>query len=481
VATAEPTISQTLAGYTQALNLAQVPAAQSLRARHLMLDAIGCALAARGEDFAATFVRGAQALAGMDGERGELGERGVIGHAQRLPLRDAALLNGALAHGLDYDDTHMAGIVHLSVSLLPTVLALGAQRGSSGAQVLAAYIAGLECGARLASVARGGFHAQGFHPTALVGTFASALAAGRLLGLSAVQLTQAQGVALSMAGGSLQFLEDGAWTKRLHAGWAAQCGITAAHLAAQDLPAPTAAYEGRYGLFNMFMGAESRVAADVPAATAGLNANGQCTRWELEQIAVKPYAACHFSHACIDAAVALHAGGLQPEHIRSVQALLPAGAMPVVAEPQASKRRPRSDYEAKFSVHYGIASGLLRGGLALQDLRPAAFTDPAALALMDRITCEVDPHSSFPRHYTGELRVTLADGSVRVHREAVNRGHAERPLTNAEVRSKFFDNATLHFTHEHAQAICEAVLALDDMADVRTLETLLAQDPQPLR
>jgi 2-methylcitrate dehydratase PrpD len=148
-----------------------------------------------------------------------------------------------------------------------------------------------------------------------------------------------------------------------------------------------------------------------------------------------------------------------------------------VCEPLAAKRRPQSDYDAKFSLPYAIASGLLRGRLGLQDLKPAAFTDPAALALMDRIGHEVDATSTFPLHYTGELRVTLDDGQVLMHREAVNRGHAERPLSNAEVRAKFFDNAAIHFPLAHAQAICDHVLALDELASVHTLESLLAHAP----
>ena len=469
-----PTISETLANFTHALRSEQVPNDVSERAKHLILDAIGCALAACGEPFAAKLAAATTALSpDTPNDSGS----GVIGFTRRLPLRDAALLNGMLAHGLDYDDTHMAGIVHLTVSVLPTLLGLCGQRRSDGATLLIAYIAAIEAGARIASAAKGGFHAQGFHPSGVVGAFASTLAAGRVMGLSAHALAQAQGVVLSMASGSLQFLEDGAWTKRLHPGWAAQAALAAATFAAHGVPAPAAAYEGRYGLFNLYLGAAGHANADLALATAGLGADGSCSTWETLNIAVKPFAVCHFSHACADAAIALHRGGLDPARIRSVQALVPAGTVPVVCEPLAAKRRPQSDYDAKFSLPYAIASGLLRGRLGLQELTQAAYTDPAALALMDRVTYEVDPATTFPHHYTGELRVTLDDGAVLTHREAVNRGHAERPLSNAEVRDKFFANATIHFPLAHAQAVCDQVLALARLASVDTLETLLAQAP----
>jgi len=472
-AVAEP-IAARLGAFAHGLRLDQVPPEVSLRARHLMLDAIGCGLAARGEDFATRLYGAVADLAGGP----VAGGAGVVGFGDRLPLRDAALLNGMLMHGLDYDDTHMSGIVHLTVSVLPTLLAIGGRRNASGATVLAAYIAALESGARLASAAAGGFHHQGFHPTRVVGVFASAIAAGRVLGLAPGAIARAQGIALSLASGSLQFLEDGAWTKRMHPGWAAQAAISAATIAAHDIPAPLAAYEGRFGLYRLYLGAAVGADVDLALATAGIGADGSCAPWELTQIAVKPFAICHFSHACADAAIAMHRRGVDPARIRSVEARMPAGAMPVVCEPVAAKRRPTSDYDAKFSLPYAVASGLLRGKLGLRELTPAAFTDPAALALMDRVECSVDPASTFPRHYTGEVVVTLDDGTTLDERQAINRGHAERPLLDVEVRDKFFDNATLHFSRAHAQAICDAVLALDRAASVTTLEDLLAVAPE---
>lgn len=460
------TTAQSLAEFAQGLQLAAVPAATQQRALHLMLDAVGCAMAARQEAFALKLATAIGSLADT------AGPRGVIGFSRRLPLRDAIWLNGVLMHGLDYDDTHMAGVVHLTVGVLPAVLSLAAERRASGAQMLLAYIAGVEAGARLASVVKGGLHTQGFHPTGVIGAFASAVAAGKLLGLNTRQLVGAQGIALSQASGNLQFLEDGAWTKRLHPGWAAQAGVQAARLAAHDIPAPSAPYEGRYGLFRAYLGAELQSKIDISLGSAGLG-----RVWELEQIAIKPFPMCHFVHAAADAAIALHARGVAVDDIERIDALMPAGTMPVVCEPPAAKRRPGSDYDAKFSLPYAVASGLMRGRLGLQELLPAAFTEPAALALMDRVHAEIDPASTFPLHYSAELRVTLKNGEVLRHREAVNRGHAERPLSNTEIQHKFGANAALHFAPERAARVQQQVLALPQLADASTLETLLAQDP----
>src|SRR5688572_14281235 len=191
-------VSEQLGAFAAALRWEDVPREVRSRARHLILDAVGCALAARRFGFSSTALQGILDLAGE-------GESVVIGQKRRLPLRDAVLANGILAHGLDYDDTHSEGIAHLTVATFPAVLGVASQEGVSGKDLLLSYIAAIEAGARLASVAKGAFHEVGFHPTSVIGAFSSALAAGRLYGLNEKELTHAQGVALSTAAGSLQF------------------------------------------------------------------------------------------------------------------------------------------------------------------------------------------------------------------------------------------------------------------------------------
>lgn len=460
---ATPAISERLADFTLGLSLHAVPARIASRAKYLMLDAIGCAFAARREEFAGKIARSVARLAGP-------GPRGVIGARERLPLRDAALVNGMLLHGLDYDDTHAAGVIHLTVSVFPAALGMGAHLGASGAQLLSSYIAGVEAGARIASVVRGGFHQVGHHPTGLVGAFASTLAAGRLLRLSHERLVSAQGIALSFASGNLQFLEDGSWTKRLHPGWAAACGITAASLAQDDLPSPREAYEGRFGLYRSHLPPALLEACDFSLGTAAL---GQT--WELENVAVKPFPACHLLHGCADAAIALHRAGVNPERVRSIRAFVPEGAVKAVCEPVAAKRRPKSDYDAKFSVPYAVASGLTRGKLGLAEFLPEAYTEPRIEKLMDKVEYVVDTASTFPKHYTGEVEVTLDDGRKVRHREAVNRGNPERPLSNAEVEAKFFENCSLTLDDDRAHRIRDAVLSMEK-SSAMDLETALCAD-----
>jgi 2-methylcitrate dehydratase PrpD len=440
-------ISETLAGFVHGLGHDDIPAQVRERAAHLMLDAIGCALAAQQFDFAAVSLKAVKALAGG-------GRCTVIGYPDRLPMRDAAMVNGMLLHGLDYDDTHSAGIIHLTVGILPTLLALAEERGlDDGCAFLAAQVAALEAGARIASAARGGFHHVGFHPTGLVGTFAATLGAGKLDGLDTAQLTRAQGVALSVAAASLQFIEDGSWTKRLHPGWAAVGALTATALGKAAFPAPREAYEGRFGFYESHLG--PRADTDLALATAGL---GQV--WETMAIAVKPFPLCHFVHAATDAAIALHRRGVDTARIRGIRVLVPQGVVPAVCEPAANKKRPQSDYDAKFSIPFCVAAGLLRGKVGLAELKEEALADPAILALAAKVGYEVDPAADFPRYYSGEVVVTLDDGREERHREHINRGSAERPISNAQVMEKYLDNATLTVSRERAQAIAEAVLEL---------------------
>ena len=181
----------------------------------------GCGLAATGYEFARATLAGARALGGD-------GPCAVIGSATRLPLRDAALVNGVLLHGLDFDDSNFLGILHPTVACLPAALGVGQMRGATGRDMLTAYVAGMEAAIRIGAAARGIFHHIGFHATGLVAHFSSAIVAGKLMGLDADALISAQGITASTSAAVQVFLEEGAWTKRLHPAWGAVAGITAA-------------------------------------------------------------------------------------------------------------------------------------------------------------------------------------------------------------------------------------------------------------
>jgi 2-methylcitrate dehydratase PrpD len=462
-----PLISRTLAQFAHDLTIDAIPLEVRERAKHLILDATGIAFASGGYDFAHKTLT---AISGLSGD----GDVPVIGMPKRLAPRDAALVNGVLAHGLDFDDTHSGGIIHSTASLWPAVLSASFMRGASGSDLLTAYIAGVEAATRLGAVGSGHFHQVGFHPTGMIGIFGCTLAAGTLMGLSPHALTMAQGIALSMAAGSMEFLEDGAWTKRMHPGWAAQSGITAAALGREGFVGPTRAYEGRFGVFNSYL--QGGLEADRwSRATAGLGAT-----WETMAIAVKPLPACHFTHACADAAMILaRQHKFDIDDIVRIKALVPGEVVKTVCEPVANKRRPANAYDAQFSIPYLVAASLSRGRFTLAELEPEALSDEAILRVCDLVDYEVDPRSTFPRHYTGDVQISLRDGRVLMHREAMNRGCADRPLSNAEIVEKYTENARLRLSARQATDVQAAVLALDEAADARpVIDRICAAAPR---
>ncbi|MBB4265663.1 MmgE/PrpD family protein [Roseospira visakhapatnamensis] len=455
-----------LAAFAARTRWGDIPAEVRVRAHHHVLDAVGIALASGGYEFARATLTATRGLGGD-------GPVPVIGLPAWLPARDAALVNGVLCHGLDFDDTHLGGVVHPTVSAWPAAMAAAVHAGASGEDMMLAYVIGVEATTRVGMAGAGAFHRQGFHPTGVAGVFGATLAAGRLFGLTATQLVRAQGIALSMASGSLEFLEDGGWTKRLHPGWVAAAGLTAAALAREGFTGATRPYDGRYGLFTLYLGADGS-SADQASVTAGLGRT-----WELMNTAIKPYPACHFAHGCIDAALVLAARlaeqGMAASDIAQVTAMLPEAVIPVVCEPEANKKVPANAYDAQFSVPYLVAAALVRRRLTLAELDESARADPAIQALARRVSHAVDAETTFPRHYTGALDVRLADGRVLSHREALNRGCAERPLSNTDIIEKFAGNAATATHDARAERVRAGVLSFAEAPDARTALAVLAQ------
>jgi len=452
-------ISQTYAEFARNLTLEAVPERVRVRACHLMLDAVGTGIAAMGETWEQRAFAAAQDL-------GE-GKAATLGHGRALAPRDAALVNGVLMHGLDYDDTHSRGVIHATVTSLPATLAAADHVGATGADMLRAYIVAMEISTRVGSVAAGGLHRFGFHPTGLAGVFGATVGAGLLLGLDETQLVMAQGIALSLAAGSLEFLEDGAWTKRIHPGWAASSAFAAATLAKHGFVGPRAAYEGRFGLYALYL--RDQAPALLTEAVKGLGET-----WEIEAVSVKPLPACHMTHAAGDAAAAICAEqGLSGDQIAKVTVLVPEGVVPIVCEPTGPKKTPTSAYDAQFSIPYVVATCLLKGRFTLDDLDAEALVDREVIALAQKVDYAIDPASDYPLHFTGEVIAETVDGRRFVNRQAVNRGAPDRPLSNAEIRAKYDDNAARSLPRPRADAIAHSVLTLAEHP-AATLADLLA-------
>ena len=437
-----PSLAGHLAAFCRNVWWESLPLEVQEKARLHALDTLGLALASHAQDYAAPALAGIAAVAGP-------GECTLIGDERHFAPRDAALANGLLMHGLDYDDTHPASIVHPSVVGLPAALAIGEQLDASWNDVLAAYVIGVEAAIRIGAAVQGGFHHAGFHATGIVSHFGAALAAGKLLDLDEPQLVAVQGIAASTASGVQVFLEEGAWSKRLHPGWGALAGITAAHLARCGFVAPTRPYEGKFGLF------ESHLHGSTPVPERITEQLGE--RWRLLETAIKPYPVCHFIHGCLEAALELH-GKFAANDVEKVIAWLPEATLPIVAEPAEVKQRAATEYEAKFSAPYVVAKALLYGRFGLAELTPAALSDPATKNLAVKVICRSDPKAQFPTYFSGGVTVVLTDGRELHRHVPINKGAGTRALSAEDIQSKFLANATLRLSENRAQSALEAIM-----------------------
>ncbi|QHI97457.1 MmgE/PrpD family protein [Xylophilus rhododendri] len=460
LAAATPNIAAAIARFAAALQPADIPAEVWSKSVHHIMDAVGLAFASHHFPFAAPGLAGIAAA-------GSPGAATVVGSPLRLAPRDAALANGYLMHALDFDDTHPGAIVHPTVACLPTALALCEDLDLNWGQLVAAYVAGMETSIRIGRAVKGGFHHAGFHATGLVSHFSAAVIAGKLMGLDAAQLTGAQGIAASTASGVQVFLETGAWTKRLHPGWGAMAGITAATLVRHGFDAPVRPYEGRFGFFETHMQTHMQ-GVDLASMAAGLG-----SEWTLLDTAIKPYPVCHFIHGAAEAALQLH-GTLQPgEQIRHIRIELPADTLPIVAEPHAAKAVPRTDYEAKFSAHFVVATCLLRGRFGLAELEAASLADPEILALCQQVECVAEEGSTFPKHFSGAVTLTLASGETRSCRIPVNLGSGERALGRDDIVAKFRGTAGVRLSPKRTDAVLQALLTATPATPVRAITAVL--------
>ncbi len=419
----ETSVAETLAEKIAALQAGALPASTVRKCEDLLIDVVGLCVTARKEDYVGS------ALAGCDDD----GPCTAIGHKRTLNAAGAAFVNGTAAHGEDFDDTFEGGPVHAGAVIVPAVLAACERHNPDGRMALTGIAVGTEVLCRLSLVVPKAVHKAGFHPTAIFGAMGAAAGVGAALGLNARQIVDALGVAGSMAGGIIEYLAEGAWTKRLHAGWAAQSGIRAALLARGGFVGPRTVFEGVHGLFHGFA---HTTQGDYGALTGDFG-----TRWVTDTLAFKPYPCGTMAQPYIDCARRLAARGIKPEDVTEIVCEVAEGTVHRLWEPLADKQRPRNGYAAKFAVPYLLATGFVHGGVGLGAFTENAIRDERVLALAAKVKFVIDPDNPYPNNYTGHIRATLRDGSVVEDRQPYLRGGAQEPLTRQDVIDKFSLNA----------------------------------------
>jgi 2-methylcitrate dehydratase PrpD len=453
-------ITAELSAYAARLTLDALPAEVIERARFLLLDLVGCIVRARYDvESTAPLIETVRALGFANGASG------VFGDADGYTPAGAAFLNSALAHSLDFDDTHAAGTLHPGAPVIPAALAAGEMVGASGADVLAAIVAGYEVTCRVAVALPAGDHYErGFHPTATCGVFGAAAAAARVFGMDGAGIESALGIALSQSAGSLQFLANGAWTKRFQVGWASMAGLVAATLAREGFKGAADALEGRHGFLHAY----------APSPNPGRAVQGLGSVYELMATAVKPYPSCRYGHAGIDAVLALRAEHrLQPHEIERVTYGLSNAGMLLVGAPAEGKANPRNVVDGQFSGPFVLAVALTTGAMSWDSY--ALLHDPVVRALLPKIRCEFDAdiEAQAPANMSG--RVTIqARGQTFVKTVIVPKGEPGNFLGEAELRGKFAGLTEAILGPESSAALASALLDIDRTADVSSLTRLAA-------
>jgi 2-methylcitrate dehydratase PrpD len=448
-------VTTELAAFIAKLQYTDLPHAVTRRTHLLLLDLVGNIVRARHDaDSTPALLEAAHAL-GLSG-----GDCHVFADASGYTPAGAALVNGTLAHSLDFDDTHAAAVLHPGAPVIAAAFAAAEMTGAAGSEILAAVVAGYETGCRIALALPAGAHYdRGFHPSATCGAFGAAAAAARVFGLDAEGVASALGIALSQSAGSLQFLANGAWTKRFQVGWAGLAGVTAATLARAGFKGAADALDGRHGFLRAY--------APTPQPDRVVQQLGEA--WELMQTGVKPYPSCRWAHAGIDAALALRAGhGLRGEEVESVVLGVSRAAMLLVGEPAAKKADPHNVVDAQFSGPFVIAAALNDGAVGWDSY--ARLHDTAIRALLPKIICENDPEieAEFPANMSGKLTVR-ARGETFICKVVVPRGEPTNFLTEAELRAKFNGLAVPLLGAAPAEALGDAVLRLEHLPGVGAL------------
>lgn len=455
------TYTERLAQFARQLRFEDLPAQVVEDVKLRVLDTLGVCLVTTGMEYAAQAAEVARGLGGA-------GPCTVVKRGGGWSAPGAAWMNGALVHGIDFDDVHGRSIMHMSSVVVPAGLAAAEARGVRGAELLTALVAGYEVLIRMGLVAPGEFHARGWQATGVCGSYVAALVAGRLAGLDEAGLARAMGQCGVFGTGLRATADDGTWSKPLCPGWAALGGLVAVELAQRGYLAPAAVLEGRWGLYNAYVGLER---CDLAQLTRGLG-----SEWETPQASYKPYPVSGSLQSVIDCALWLRKEHeIHAEEIEEIELVVGSESVRRYLTPREVKVRPPTTYAARFSLPYVVAVALMDGRLDVGSFTEEKIRDPRILALTQKVRHTIDPEMEvYPRRRPAWVRVRTRGGTMHEHRERIERGSPENPLTPDGVVAKFLANAEFAIPRQRAEAIHRAVMQLEQLRNVRELMSLVA-------
>lgn len=419
----DKTITEKLAAFVANFSLKDMDAQSVKDARLAVLDSIGCGIAGSMDPAVDT-------LSHVLIQAGEQGSCPVFARGTCFNPKAAALINGTMVHALEMDDTHSFSSVHAGGPVVASALCTCFDLETNGERFLEGIISGYEIACRLGTAIRGKspYH-RGFHPTGICGVFGAATACGKIIGLDVKGILNAWGIAASMSGGLMAYLQNGAWTKKLHSGWAAQSGFMAALLARSGYLGPNDIFSGQYNFCDAYSDAFN---GDVLLQDLG-------SHFEISRMSYKRFACCRTIHGPITAALMLRSGhDFRPEKIEQIHALIPDEDIDLVIEPLTRKIRPESIIEAQFSMPFGVALALVEGDAMPDQYTRDSMKNPTIRKLSEKFSYVVKDEFTRrrPLHFPCELWIKL-NGEWLSARVDAPFGDYTNPLSSEQLREKF--------------------------------------------
>ncbi|HYF91561.1 MAG TPA: MmgE/PrpD family protein [Symbiobacteriaceae bacterium] len=456
--------TQVLAKWATELRWEDVPAATRDKAKQCLMEFFSCCLVARDEEPGRLL---AMVLKGLGGNA----QASIIGRPEKLSVEQAALVNGALGHVWEIDDTHRQTMSHPGDSVIPAALAVGEWLGSDPVSVLTAIVAGYEVAVRVCASVLPSHLNKGWHPSGTTNTFGAAAAAGKLLGLTQEEMASAFGLATTQASGTFCHLPEMAMTKDLNPGKAAANGVLSALLAQAGFTGSPTALENRRGFLSTHADG-----GDLTKVTTGLGAT-----FAMDQIAFKPYSACRHAHASIDAMLALREEhGLTEEMISKIKIVIYPMAATLINNPDPIRL---GFYGTRYSVHFNVALALLAGAAGMQralfdqEYGQAMVRDKEINKVMAKTEVEVDPRlgEGWPDKWPAKVVVTLTDGAVLERLVEYPLGEPERPMQYSQLVGKMQEAAKGYLTEVEVEHVVETIQSLEKLRSVRDLMQLVSK------
>jgi len=394
----------------------------------------------------------------------------IIGTDMRAPYQYAALANGTSSHSLELDDVSNEASAHPGVVVFPAALAAGELVGCDGKRFIEAVVLGYEVMVRLGKALNPAHHyARGFHPTGTCGVFGAVVAASRILNLDAEEMLNALGIVGSQAAGSMEFLADGAWTKRLHPGWAAHSGIIAALLAKRGFSGPSTIVEGRFGFLHSYSDG-----SDLSKVLTGLGDS-----FEIMRTSIKPHACCRYKQGPIDGILKImRENNLKAGEIEKVILGILKAGFPIIVEPRELKYNPKTVVDAQFSMPFGAAVAILYGKASLEEYTRENLNSGEIKEMMARVSCVEDPELDkvFPKQWPASAEVVTKDGRRFSTKIDYPKGDPENPLSWEELIGKFDELSSQVFSKDRRAEIISRVRSVEAEEAISNLTSLVSKE-----